>query len=676
MHCPLQLRDQVLRPRSLELILQSDRIACRHSQKMSKIQFRNFRKAVPDSTTARYQYGPLPDNYIRLLKLLPCREKDSLTTIECELRSTRLDEARVFSALSYAWGNDRQKESLIVKSSSFLSGWSSSSISITPTLFAALKRLRHPTSVVWLWVDQVCINQRDAEERSTQVKMMRAIYEKAERTIVWLGYADADTEVLISIIDELKKNMPPPQSDQDVQQEPSHLRVRDRDLLRTILQGETGPTGITWTRREVLIRFLGRDWFRRAWVYQEAVVATKVEVVWGRLRVSLDLVAALVLSAYSFFKSEEGGKWYKQLKETKGFGPLRSIWFDRQEDRGALDFLGILWRARKYLLATDHRDMVYSFLGFHDFRPELQIRPDYTVSLADPKYACSVEDSFIILARSAIASSGTLRILTCIAPTRHSVYKLPSWVPNWAERRFTCGSPIVLPGMTNAFDASQGKQHDFVTSNPRHMIVKGHIIAHIRSLMEHKINNCYSHSRVSDAIGLNQLVSEVLYKSELLKTEMPSRSQPDILPYTDKTELGKILLRVILADGAFSAEQPIGASMLDELLRVYQHVSSLSEVKGVREHELYQYLRQNASVAHGKAVFLTDRMELGLGYANLRCGDIICLLHGSNTPCILRRSPKMTSGCYKFLGQCYLDGWMYGRNECQKEEVATAFTLV
>ncbi|KAF2106705.1 heterokaryon incompatibility, partial [Lophiotrema nucula] len=40
-----------------------------------------------------------------------------------------------------------------------------------------------------LWIDAMCINQHDNTEKGTQVQMMRDIYMKASRVVVWLGKA-------------------------------------------------------------------------------------------------------------------------------------------------------------------------------------------------------------------------------------------------------------------------------------------------------------------------------------------------------------------------------------------------------------------------------------------------------------------------------------------------------
>jgi hypothetical protein len=632
---------------------------------------------------APYQYEPLPERNVRLLRLLPPQSADPRESIECEVLSTPLEGARTFSALSYAWGTQEQEKTLKVTSAIRLSlekRRGIGTIPITINLLTALKYLRHKTSPVLLWADQVCINQNDVQERNAQVHMMRDIYEKAERTAVWLGDEDADSEILKYMYEKLKEvaSQPKPTSPiaSDSQQDSDPLRVLDQDLVKELIQGEG-----CLPRREALIRFLGRNWFRRAWCYQEAVVADKVEMIWGSLHLPFDFVAGLILSSYSIFKGEDDQKWYQLLKKARGFGPLRSIWFDRRKKQlgEPMDFLHILWRARKYLDASDHRDLVYSFLGFHDFQPGFELRPDYTIKMDDPNYPRSVAKTFVGLARTTIASSGSLHIFRCIAPTKPSRYNLPSWVPNWAERSFRCGSPIVLSGVPNKFKACLGRQHDFITSNPRHLLVQGHIIAHVRSIIEEKIDPSSYQSRLgSDTIGLKQLALEVSKQMQLLETEAPSELSMHFHHdhHNDNQRLEKILFRTILADGACSSIQPMEFS-IDDLMRVHKGSSAQSEDGRLRDHTLKQYIRQAGSVVLGKKVFLTDRLEFGLGYSNMTCDDIVCLIYGSNTPCILRKSSRMASGCYKLLGQCYLDGWMFGEKKVDWwEQEAKTFTLV
>lgn len=56
-------------------------------------------------------------------------------------------------------------------------------------LYSALRRLRKEDEDLRIWVDAICINQSDIEERNLHVKMMGEVYGKAQTVRVWLGEA-------------------------------------------------------------------------------------------------------------------------------------------------------------------------------------------------------------------------------------------------------------------------------------------------------------------------------------------------------------------------------------------------------------------------------------------------------------------------------------------------------
>lgn len=81
-------------------------------------------------------------------------------------------------ALSYVWGSQRDKVDIELNGTRF---------AITRNLHGALKRLRHRQRPRMLWVDALCINQKDSQERAAQVSMMAAIYGQTARGLLWLG---------------------------------------------------------------------------------------------------------------------------------------------------------------------------------------------------------------------------------------------------------------------------------------------------------------------------------------------------------------------------------------------------------------------------------------------------------------------------------------------------------
>lgn len=42
----------------------------------------------------------------------------------------------------------------------------------------------------YIWIDAICINQEDLEERSIQVARMYSIYDNAQSVLIWLGEHD------------------------------------------------------------------------------------------------------------------------------------------------------------------------------------------------------------------------------------------------------------------------------------------------------------------------------------------------------------------------------------------------------------------------------------------------------------------------------------------------------
>jgi len=63
-------------------------------------------------------------------------------------------------------------------------------------LETALRRLRSNTVARVVWIDAICINQADLDERPSQLQIMGDIYSKARHVLIWLG--DDDGSFLIS----------------------------------------------------------------------------------------------------------------------------------------------------------------------------------------------------------------------------------------------------------------------------------------------------------------------------------------------------------------------------------------------------------------------------------------------------------------------------------------------
>lgn len=55
-----------------------------------------------------------------------------------------------------------------------------------------------------LWIDAICVNQSDLEERSRQVQKIGMIFGFTKRVIFWLGRPTAEAALLLETLSELE----------------------------------------------------------------------------------------------------------------------------------------------------------------------------------------------------------------------------------------------------------------------------------------------------------------------------------------------------------------------------------------------------------------------------------------------------------------------------------------
>lgn len=126
------------------------------------------------------KYQPLDPAHseIRLLTLLPDTWDGN---VRGSLHIASLDDSPKFEALSYVWGDLNITRRITVDHEP---------TQVTVNLEACLRRLRHVDEPRMLWVDALCINQRDVLEKNTQLSLMHRVYASASSVVVWLREND------------------------------------------------------------------------------------------------------------------------------------------------------------------------------------------------------------------------------------------------------------------------------------------------------------------------------------------------------------------------------------------------------------------------------------------------------------------------------------------------------
>lgn len=119
---------------------------------------------------------------IRLVEFKAGSQGDQL---QCNLIVKSLLEFPEYEALSYACGGQEVRD-IVVDGRAF---------KVSINLQAALLQLRLPTGDRILWIDALCINQNDDQEKSWQVDMMDKIYKSCKRGLFFLGKRNVRSDV-------------------------------------------------------------------------------------------------------------------------------------------------------------------------------------------------------------------------------------------------------------------------------------------------------------------------------------------------------------------------------------------------------------------------------------------------------------------------------------------------
>ncbi|KAI1804749.1 HET-domain-containing protein [Daldinia bambusicola] len=142
----------------------------------------------------------------------------------------------------YSWGTDKPSKTCICNGQEML---------IQNNLDSALRYLRRPHADRYLWIDALCINQTDNQEKAFQIRRMMNIYLKASIVVIWLG----SIPDLGTILQNCAKSCEEQSSSSSLGLKvcPSHEAEVSQELLKCA-------------------------WFQRTWVRQEVYAAKRLEV--------------------------------------------------------------------------------------------------------------------------------------------------------------------------------------------------------------------------------------------------------------------------------------------------------------------------------------------------------------------------------------------------------------
>lgn len=143
--------------------------------------------------SGQYRYAELGnDSGLRVLTV----ESQVDGILQCELNEVLLADVPFYEAISYTWGVE-EKDCYI--------RCNKKKLAITANCEAALKHSYRNLGARCIWIDAICIDQSNMDERSRHVEMMGEIYNLAKRVIIWLGLGVPESDLAIEFLSRFKE---------------------------------------------------------------------------------------------------------------------------------------------------------------------------------------------------------------------------------------------------------------------------------------------------------------------------------------------------------------------------------------------------------------------------------------------------------------------------------------
>lgn len=464
-----------------------------------------------------YQYASISGHKseVRLLTIEPAESNESPLHLSLTTHNLN-DTVPEWDAISYYWGNSETTQRVIIDGKL---------LQINQNAFSALSHCRDRNRPRKVWIDQICINQNDEQERFEQIMLMGRIYREAQCVVAYISDALPGTEILFAYLNIIGYE-PKPWS---LSWWKPWTAVAPTSPWKSMLGSDRKFPAQTWERLrpfhdhvraivEAYSEVLRLPWFRRTWIVQEAGLAQKLHIQcsfltasWSSFMIAHDLVmhgpkreldskmghGSRSACAIDMIRCRRPGRrplmklvWNEFLRKLR-----RSSWTrywslvcgatSRLVTVEYPDLLGLM-RHLRYQECTDERDKVLGLLGL--------AKPDFVHTLTDTAhsdgrpYKETISFLSFHFAVWHIMHTNTLDVLmsTCFGASAHD--DLPYWVPDWSQEAALCDTDWKFP--LKRAPHQSGTQYpasaEFIP-NEKAIIVRGILLDVVDEVVEQSI---------------------------------------------------------------------------------------------------------------------------------------------------------------------------------------------
>ncbi|KAJ2975522.1 hypothetical protein NUW58_g8329 [Xylaria curta] len=576
-----------------------------------------------------YQYEQLRPFEFRLVQIFAKRGP----TVECQIIHSSRAEPPPYIAISYAWGDVGDRRTIQI---------GKCNIDVAVSLFGALDAVRKWGEDVLVWVDALCIDQQNPDERSQQVQLMTEIYAKATEVAIWLGPTENDSQLA-------------------------------KDFIQDIILAENNPEETTalllspsrLPAVEAVVRLFQRDYWRRLWVVQEVFNARSIMVYcgdsaglpWGVYRKAAQIFRQhkKYLDYYFPASLAQGSKHQLALQSSllnysrvlAYEGPNSLLDLDSVNSLGDESLLNVM-RAFRRKLTIEPRDRIFGILGV---LPEA-VRREFPVD-----YNLSVKEIYTNVVNFLLNTTERLDVIceSIHFPKQYSLTNLPSWVPDWS-----LNPDITALGYYHDFAAASDTNADWAFVDERRNELEVSAV-YVDTVWKHGI-------AVGTLCTLADYLMAFLHWRAILLDAM-SLEKPEL-----REEMEEVFCRTLClgqvppewGPGGWVARcyRVFATQIRNRLPRmpIDEDLSKYVDAEEDAEWNHRQFLQSHfGSRMMGRCFFLTRTNHIGMGTGLMLPDDVIIVPLGCRTPIIIRQEGDKRSRRFRYVGDAYLDGYMDGK---------------
>ncbi|KAF5604408.1 heterokaryon incompatibility het-6 [Fusarium pseudoanthophilum] len=611
-----------------------------------------------------YKYEPLLlPGQIRLLRIFPGTQNAVVSSHMCVVN---LDDNPTYKCLSYTWGEPggNGTDEIWSKPSQtiLIDGFE---MPIRQNLYNALIALGQSGILGPIWIDALCINQSDIEERNSQVSQMANIYKSSEEVIVWLGHEREYTRMAVACFQRLPITRRELLSDE-------HVVLRDKSF-----------TSCNFTDSELIAMtrfFTDHAWFGRTWTLQEMWLAREMTFMCGTIYASVDVILAGSSIAHDSYSSRSVTE---DIQRTPGITWLMNFTYD------------LIAKLRKEVDGTTPSPLGFEVDYHHTTTADGYMEPVVA------NYSKSVQEVFSIAAAHCLLNTTSWRGLSYIGDrSRYHIPNLPSWVPDYTQaipwrllqRRsedtfktathqqvcieYDINSPYTIYSPYSYFDTItavttaywediEGHSQMIEILNlalnpfPVKTFRKDNILSVVARTLTADQAGIYDYDSYDFVGQFGELAYGMLWSSISKNPDMANH----LLKHPE-ANLSRALFLIGIEDHR---------DLLSGLLHPYRHIYETEEQielePNLRESQVLSLKARTSliqldwgSASHKRSLFRTKKGHIGLAPQTIQIGDEVGILQGAEVPHIFRRvSGSETS--LSLVGDAYVYGIMYGELE-------------